>query len=262
LLRRHQGQIELTDIGSRLLQRAQAMLGLAETMRQEALDARGMKQGTLRIGSFGPTATMRLLPAILDIYRDAYPGIAVHVDEGPDRQVVQWILERRVDVGFVVLPDERFDTYPLIEDQMVVLLPDAHPLARKDSVSLKELCGLPFVLSGAGSAEIVNRLFLSARLQPDIRYRTSQLLSTLDVVARGDAVTIVAESSLPLSDEPRYVVRPLNPPAGRRVGLAVVDAHQLSPAAKAFIQLASSRPWLESPDRGHNTSSRLHLPGG
>ncbi|MCE6984006.1 LysR family transcriptional regulator, partial [Pseudomonas frederiksbergensis] len=85
-----QGRIELTDIGSRLLQRAQAMLGLAETMRQEALDARGMKQGTLRIGSFGPTASVRLLPAILKAYRQAYPGIEVHVDEGPDRQVLQW----------------------------------------------------------------------------------------------------------------------------------------------------------------------------
>ena len=54
LFRRHQAQVELTDIGTQLLLRARAMLGLAATLAQEAADARGMKRGTLRIGSFGP----------------------------------------------------------------------------------------------------------------------------------------------------------------------------------------------------------------
>ncbi len=40
LLRRHSSQVELTDIGEQVLQRARAMLGLANTLRQEAADAR------------------------------------------------------------------------------------------------------------------------------------------------------------------------------------------------------------------------------
>ncbi|UVL62912.1 LysR substrate-binding domain-containing protein [Pseudomonas sp. B21-032] len=242
LFERQQGQIELSDIGSRLLPRAQAMLGLAETLRQEAHDARGMKQGTLRIGSFGPTASVRLLPAILAAYRQAYPGIEVHVDEGPDRQVLHWLQERRIDVGFVVLPEEQFDSYPLLEDQMVALLPADHALAQLASVTLKQLCLDPFVLTEAGSAEIVSRLFLAARLQPRVRYRTSQLLSTLEMVARGDGVSIVAQSSLPLPTSLAYVQRPLDPPVKRRVGLAVVDERIISPATRAFIELARSLP--------------------
>ncbi|MCW2294033.1 DNA-binding transcriptional LysR family regulator [Pseudomonas sp. BIGb0408] len=244
LLHRHQGHIVLTDIGARLLQRAQVMLGMAETMRQEALDARGMKQGTLRIGSFGPTASIRLLPAILQAYRLAYPGIEVHVDEGPDRQVLQWLEDRRIDVGFVVLPEERFDTYPLLDDQMVALLPREHALALETAVPLTALCSDPFVLTEAGSSEIVSRLFLSARLQPNIRYRTSQLLSTLELVGRGDAISIVAASSLPIGEDAPYVTRALMPASPRRVGLAVVDARQSSPATKAFIELAQTHPWL------------------
>ncbi|VEB45485.1 DNA-binding transcriptional regulator CynR [Chromobacterium violaceum] len=59
----------------------------------------------MRIGSFGPTSSMRLLPALLARYRQQYPGIEVHIDEGPDEQVLQWLLERRVDIAFAVLPD-------------------------------------------------------------------------------------------------------------------------------------------------------------
>ena len=240
LLRRHQSQVELSDIGQQLLLRARAMLGLANTLRQEAADARGMKRGTLRIGSFGPTSSIKLLPLILQQYRAAHPGIEVHIDEGPDRQVLQWLEERRIDIGFVVLPEERFDTVALIEDQMVALLPADHPLAAHDSLSLKDLCDFPFVLTEAGSSELVSRLFTVARLTPNIRYRCSQLISTLDVVARGDGVTVVAEGSLPDQIDRRWVKKPLSPAVLRQVGLAVLDRRQASPATLAFIKLAES----------------------
>lgn len=240
LLRRHQSQVELSDIGQQLLLRARAMLGLANTLRQEAADARGMKRGTLRIGSFGPTSSIKLLPLILQQYRAAHPGIEVHIDEGPDRQVLQWLEERRIDIGFVVLPEERFDTVALIEDQMVALLPAGHPLAVHNSLSLKDLCDFPFVLTEAGSSELVSRLFTTARLTPNIRYRCSQLISTLDVVARGDGVTVVAEGSLPNQIDSRCVKKQLLPAVLRQVGLAVLDRRQASPATLAFIKLAES----------------------
>lgn len=239
LLRRHQSPVELSDIGEQLLLRARAMLGLANTLRQEAADARGMKSGTLRIGSFGPTSSIKLLPNILRRYREAHPGIEVHIDEGPDRQVTQWLEERRIDIGFVVLPEERFDTFALLEDQMVALLPVSHPLAARSALSLKDLCDTPFVLTEAGSYELVSRLFMAARLQPNIRYRCSQLLSTLDTVSRGDAITIVAEGSLPDGGSPRYVKKPLLPAVQRQIGLAVLDQRQATPATLAFIELAT-----------------------
>lgn len=238
LIRRHQAQVELSDIGQQLLLRARTMLGLAATMHQEAADARGMKRGTLRIGSFGPTSSMKLLPAILAEYRSRYPGIEVHIDEGPDRQVVQWLEERRIDVGFVVLPQERFDTFALLQDQWVALLPAQHPLANESAVSLAQLCVDPFVLTEAGSAELVTRLFHQVGLSPNIRYRNSQLLSTLETVARGEAVSLVAELALPTMHDPRYVRRPLSQPAIRQIGMAVLDRRQSSPATLAFIEQA------------------------
>ncbi|MBT9529061.1 MAG: LysR family transcriptional regulator [Pseudomonas sp.] len=238
ILRRHQGQIELTDIGARLLQRVQPMLGLAAAIRQDASDALGMKLGTLRIGSFGPTSSQRLLPRILKDYRRLYPGIEIHVSEGPDRQVMEWLLDRKVDVGFVTLPETQFDTWPLIEDQMVALLPITHFLASSESVTLGDLCFDPFVLTEAGSSELVSQLFAAYKLQPRVRYRTSQLMSTLAAVSRGDGVTVVAESSLPEVGDALYVVKALNPAVKRQVGIAVLDRSQVTAAAQAFLGLA------------------------
>lgn len=243
LFRRHQAQVELSDIGLQLLGRARAMLGLANTLQQEAADARGMKRGTLRIGSFGPTSSTYLLPKILSRFHLEYPGIEVHVDEGPDRQVTQWLDERRIDIGFVVLEQERFDTFALFEDQMVALLPVNHRLAAQEQVSLKDLCSDPFALTEAGSTELVMRLFNEARLTPNVRYRCSQLLSTLDTVSRAEAVSVVAQASLPTAADSRYVQRALSPRVPRRVGLAVLDRRQSSPAALAFIRIAQGLEW-------------------
>ncbi|MEO2216703.1 LysR family transcriptional regulator [Chromobacterium vaccinii] len=240
LLRRGQGKAELTDIGLQALRRARGMLGLAEAMRQEAADARGLRRGTLRIGSFGPTASLRLLPLLLAHYRRLHPGIEVHVDEGPDEQALQWLQQRRVDIAFAVLPDPRFVTCPLIEDQMMAVLPAGHALAAREQVALAELCAEPFALTGAGSGELVSRLFQAERLRPDVRYRCGQLLSTLEMVARGDAVTVVAELSLPSRPYVEgYVSRPLSPAVRRQVGLAILDEEEASLAARAFMKMAA-----------------------
>lgn len=237
LLQRGQN-LELTDVGARLLRQAQAMLGLAESMRQEASDARGMKRGTLRIGSFGPTASLRLLPPVLEEYSAVYPGIEIHVDEGPDGEVAQWLADNRVDIGFVTMPDDRFDTFLLMEDQLVALLPLAHPLAKKNTVTLEELCASPFAMTRAGSEDIIDGLFRALRLQPNIRWRSLQLVSTIAAVARGEAVSIVAESALPPETTPDYVKKPLRPAVRRQVALAVPDERRMSPAAREFIRMA------------------------
>lgn len=243
LISRHPSGIEVTEVGQQLLLRAREILGLAEAMGQEVAAAHGLSRGSLRIGSFGPTSSLKLLPAILDAYRQRYPGIDVHVEEGEDREVAQWLLERRVDVGFVVLPDERFDTVSLVEDQLVALLPAGHALAQRSAVTLAELCGPPFIMSEAGCAALIEPLFMSAGLAPQVRYRISQVLTILGLVERGDGVSIVAELALPdrgAATHSGFVKRPLKPAAKRRVGLAVRDRRQATPAATAFLQVAKA----------------------
>ena len=76
------------------------------------------------------------------------------------------------------------------------------------------------------------------RLVPNIRYRCSQLLSTLATVERGAAITLVAEGALPEVLGPGLQKIPLRPLFKRTVGLAVLDRREASPAAQAFIKMA------------------------
>lgn len=237
LFHRQKAEIQLTEIGSQLLQRAREMLGISETMLQEAADARGLKKGTLHIGSFGPSSSLRLLPKMLENFRRHYPGIEVHVAEGPDEEVLLWLQDRHIDLGFVVLPEERYATTPVAEDQLVVVLPLQHPLAEHKALRLDALCTDPFIMTEAGSARIIGRLFEAARLNPKIRYHSTQILSTLGMVANGQGIAIVAELALPEKPLGNYIVKPLAPQIRRKIGIAIHSTRLASPAALAFINM-------------------------
>lgn len=237
LFSRERAVPELTPAGARLLARAHEIRTLHEALIQDAKDARGLREGVLRVGSFGSTSSLRILPELLARFAKRHPGIEVCIDEEDDDTVVRWLMERRVEIGFVVLPDARFETVPLVEDEFMVLLPATHPLACKAHIVAADLNDQPFVLTEAGCGELIQRLLEAGKSRPRILYRFPQLLSILGFVGRGLAVSIAARLALP-DEYPGVVYRPLRPRAPRRVGLAVRDMAKLSPAARAFVEMA------------------------
>jgi DNA-binding transcriptional LysR family regulator len=239
LLSRDKTGIDVTSVGKSLLVRVRELLAVSEAIHQEVSAVRGLNRGVLRIGSFGLSSSLLFLPRILDQYRYSHPEIEIFVDEGPNDAVTQWIAERRVDVGFVVLPDERFDTQPLVEDQLVAVVPASHPLARQKSVNLSDLCHSSFIMTAAGSTAEIEKLFASAGLRPNVKHRYSQIITVIKMVESGAGVSIA--SGLALSDQvmamcPGAVKKPLSPAAKRSIGLAVPSLKHASPAVHAFLK--------------------------
>jgi DNA-binding transcriptional LysR family regulator len=231
--------VELTQIGARLLARGREINNLSAAMKQEALDFQGVQIGTLRIGSFGATSSLQLLPDLMDEFAKDYPGIDVLIEEAADEQVIEWIEERRIDLGFVVLPDDRLQTFPLTQDEFVALVPKGSPLAAQSTIRLDQLCDAPFIMPESGSAHIISRLFAAENLQPNVRFRTSQVLSTIMMVARGQGVSLVADLVLPPeTGSEGWVKKGLSPPRMRPIGLAMHKDAIASPAATAFLKTA------------------------
>lgn len=239
LFHREQNQITLTAIGETMLPHIRTMLSLHDLLYQEANASNGLKKGIVRIGSFGPTASSKILPVLLAEFRAQFPYIEIQVDEGDDASVAQWLLDQRIDVGFVTLPDERFETWPVLQDQWVAILPHQHSLATQSAVALRDLTKYPFNLTGAGSGEKILQLFRGQKLSPNIRFRTLQLLSTLSLVERGEAVSIVAESAIP--DGANIIIKPLLPKVERTVAIAVMNQTQLSPASSQFLEMVRKK---------------------
>jgi DNA-binding transcriptional LysR family regulator len=240
LIERHRSGIALTEMGKRMIRHAQQMLGLHNAILQEAAATKGLKRGSVRIGSFGPTTSVRLLPQLMWSFGQKYPEIELRVFEAGDREVVEWLHDRYVDVGFVILPNEMVDTIQIAEDQLVVVIPADHPLAKRSAIRPAELASEPFILSGGGSRQLIEEVFRSAGVRLNVRYRLQQVLSILEIVRRGLGVSVVAELALPEDCKGLSIV-PFEPRVVRRIGLAMRDRNNLSLASRAFFEFAQER---------------------
>ena len=240
LLHRQGGDIHLTAAGQQLVPRLREMQGLATTIHQQAAALNGVSLGTIRIGSFGTTSSRHLIPQILAQFRPQYPEIDLEIHEGRDQEVISWLQNRQIDLGFVTLPDDRFDTVSLLQDQLIALIPSSWSLARKSEIYLSDLCSHPFILTDAGSADLIQQIFSSARLHPRIKHRCTQIVSSCALVAGQEGIALMAEMALPSVAEMMagITIRSLTPAYPRQIGLAMLDRQSLSPAASAFLQIA------------------------
>lgn len=241
LISRNQSDIELTTTGQQLLPHVKELLSIANTLEKEVAAIHGLNEGTLRIGSFGASSSIYLLPEILESFRQRYPKIEIYIDEGEDKEVAQWLLERHIEVGFLIMPDERFDTFPLIEDRFVALIPNQFPLAQQLYIDPAQLENCPFIMTMAGSRYQVELILKNFNVKPDIKFYVSQILSIVSMVHNQLGVSIVSDMVITkelLSLYPNVVKRPFKPNLKRSIGLAVKNKKHMSPAVKAFIEVA------------------------
>jgi DNA-binding transcriptional LysR family regulator len=239
LFDRRQSPPALTAAARRLLPHGRTVLAAAEALRQEVQAERGLKSGLLRIASFGPSSSLRLLPRLLRAFALRYAGVEVRVEEGADDVVAQWLVDRRVELGFVTLPAPRFDTVPIASDEYVAVLPERHPLARQRAVAPRALHGQPFIATSAGCGGDIDAILLQAGAEPRELFRMPQVLSVLGLVEQGLGLSLSVRLALP-DRWPGVVYRPLAPAVPRHVALAMLDRGALSPAAEAFVTLAAA----------------------
>ena len=231
--------VVFTHAGELALPHARDVFASLQQLKTVAAASQGLQVGLLRIGSIGPSTSLHLLPPLLEKFRRRYPGIDVHVSERVDADIEQDLRERKIELGVVRLPQPTLDTVALSADELVAVLPLHHPLAQNETVSVRELAHYPLILTRAGSQDLVMRMFEREGLRPKVAHELLQVVSILEFVTHGNGVSVIPSSTIPQKQvHSALAFRPVTPRVTRRVAIACVDSTRLSPAGKAFWELA------------------------
>ena len=230
LLHRTADGAEPTEFGSRVVTLARRSVHLRDLIRLEAEAIRGLTGGVVRVGSFGVSASLRLLPPLLRAFAERHPGVEVRVLEGRDDEVVSWVRSDRVDLGVVTMPAEAFDAVLLGQDEFVAVLPTAHPLAAEEAVGRSDLAAAPYIRSAGGCDPGLPGV--------TVRHEIRDVTTLVALVAEGLGVSVVPELALPLPLPDGVVTRPLAPRMPRQIALAARDRRELLPGARALYRLA------------------------
>jgi LysR family hydrogen peroxide-inducible transcriptional activator len=209
--------VALTDAGSRLRTCAQEVLAIIDKAKSEITD--DGQTGTIRIAAI-PTIAPYFLPGVLRAFSKLYPRANVQVIEDVTAGTLRRCDEGDVDLGIVALPitTKYLQVEELFEEELLVVLPARHALARKTRITLDDLKPHPFVLLDEAHClcdQIVSYCRRRA-IQPVAMERTSQLTTVQELVALGHGVSMVPAMAQRLDTSKRRTYRSLAGPIPTR----------------------------------------------
>jgi DNA-binding transcriptional LysR family regulator len=235
LLNRNRNGVTLTKIGERITNLARDLMVIKTKIINEAAGITGLETGTLRIGSIS-SMSAKLLPGMIGSFKKRFPGIEIILYEGSYEEVRNWLKLSVVDVGVVTEENHEFEFIPLLQDKMVVFLPENHPLSNQSHLHLKEIANESFIMLKECD-RVLQAIFKEQGIYPNIQFEVRDIATIIAMVQEGVGNTILPEMAIP-STLAKVTVSYLSPQKYRNLGLAVSSSDYTSPALNAFIHEA------------------------
>ncbi len=218
LLDRSRNQVSLTEEGRSFLVDARRLVTLSLESVKSVQQLSWGESGKLNIGYLFKF-NFNLLPETLATFYQSCPEVAVNVFDMSPGEQLRALEARKIDLGFVGLrpPASGRNLAALVWERVarhnvVAVLPEKHPLAKKSKVKLSDLKATFFVAMSEethpGSRDWLSGLCESAGFTPRILQGVELETGLMTFVAEGLGVTLAREQIRNLP-HPGVVFRPL-----------------------------------------------------
>lgn len=207
LFNRHKKQVALTPAGERLLEITRRLFDNESQARELLSESRVMRAGTLRIVADSAQHVLKILAR----FQEKYPGVAVTIRGGNTESVIENLFSYEADIGVLgEIPQSReFETILLNATPITAFVAAGHPLAKRKSLTFKELKGLPLVMRERGSK--TRKKFEEAAGAAGFAYTPAIVAegreAVREIVASGVGVGFVSVAEF--GEDPRLVRIPL-----------------------------------------------------
>jgi LysR family transcriptional activator of glutamate synthase operon len=233
LLRRTTRRVEVTEMGELVLARARRALAEVDGARADLDAVQGLVRGRLRLGGLPPVGPVHPAALIADFSR-IHPGIAVTVRAGVASPLLGELRDGGLDLVLALVDPDAFDGLDgvrLFEEELVVIAPLDHPIARAKRVRVERLAGEPLVTYASGSAlrDALLALVPGGRVVAE----ANDLETVRELTARGLGVSLMPQSVV-ASHGDRLAIRPLSPRQALPVSLVWRAGERPTPAVQAF----------------------------
>jgi LysR family hydrogen peroxide-inducible transcriptional activator len=236
VLERKTRSVSLTDAGTLLQARAQQVLSILEDTKAEITD--DGKSGRIRVGAI-PTIAPYFLPEILSGFSAAFPKATLIVQENTTDPLLKCCTQGEIDLAIVALPipAKYLEVEVLFEEELLLVLPPAHPLADKSKIRLSDVEPFPFVLLDEAHclSENIVSFCRHRSFQPVAVERTSQLTMVQELVSLSHGVSMIPAMARRRDQSDRRVYRSLTNPKPMRTIAVVWNPYRFgSRLLKAF----------------------------
>ena len=209
------------------------MLNSDESLQQAIAEFNGLKQGKVKVGCFSSVCT-NWLPDIMHSFGKEYPEITIEIFQGTYDDVVYWIKNGVVDLGFLSVSSAGdIPIEPLYKDPLLCVVPKGSRKSKQEFMGIDEMRGHQFVTQRESTDADIQNFLKGNSLDIQSNYHVVDDLSTIAMVAHGFGICIMPE--MVMNDIPYQVdsYRVL-PEAYRIIGIAVMNPEFMAPAVRTM----------------------------
>jgi LysR family transcriptional regulator, low CO2-responsive transcriptional regulator len=239
LLDRSGGRVSITAAGKLFQKYAEETLEARKAVLTSIAETERVPRGEIVVGANEGTC-LHILPEVFAEFKKQYPDVAVNVTRADYAKILESVIDNSVDFGFMSMPvsDPRLTVVLIHRDELIVIAPPEHPLAKMQSVQIAEVAQFPLLMPKAGhTRDALEELFHQHKLKPQyaMELDSSELLKRF--VAADVGVGFIARSNVQEDVQAKVLVAIPMAEAHIRRDLALVFRKDkaLSRAALAFI---------------------------
>jgi DNA-binding transcriptional LysR family regulator len=148
-----QGGCQPTDEGRAVVERVRRVTAELNALVADVAALQADVVGNVRVGMIGTTARW-LAPRLISAVAERHPRIHLVVADATTATLEPQLSSGAIDLAVVNFPTPGpdLDARPLFDEDLVLVVPADHPLAKEDRVPLTALDGLAMLLPAPGTA--------------------------------------------------------------------------------------------------------------
>jgi DNA-binding transcriptional LysR family regulator len=165
-------QVRLTDIGRLLLHKAKAILAELNEFQELANRASAGKTGTIRVGV--DMGLAKIVQSVVAVYAQQFPRVNIEYSDVFSDTINRDLREGEMDAGILYPPidTDHLISEQLLEQRFLVVVPETSPLAKRKTLSVKDLANLVLLFSRRNNCinDKVMEMCREAGVNPKIAY--------------------------------------------------------------------------------------------
>ncbi|WP_432471723.1 LysR family transcriptional regulator [Amphritea sp. HPY] len=236
LFHRKERKISLTDEGHRLRLHADKILQAVNDAELEMQELTGLTNGEVRVGIPSMLGSYYFPPLLMG-FRHRYPGLRLSVVEGGTARIQELLEQGELDIGIIVdeLKPESLEGKIFLQEQMLVCVPQDHPLAQKQSISYQEFFAEELVLFKEGffHRQVTEQIAKKLQLIPKISFETNLIPLIQAIVRQGFGISALLNRAI--EDAGDLIGIPFTEPVMLDLCIAWRKGSYLSKANSAFV---------------------------
>jgi LysR family hca operon transcriptional activator len=199
LLDRSRHHVSLTNAGRIFLRQAKDILGRVDYAARLARQAADGRAGDLSVGTF-PSADVRIFPSLRPLVAQHLPELRLILHSKYAIEPLAGLQSGTLDVAFMRGPTEAdgLEIVELLREQIVLVLPSHHALARRKKIPVKILDDLPCITMERSLSPALHdataTLYREAQIRMHVVSSADNVLGHLQLVQEGMGFALLPDS--------------------------------------------------------------------